>query len=109
MATRIRRHTRPHLYLEEWISYRGLNPASLAGRMDMDRSTVWRWVKEQHRLNPEKMAHLADALDVEVRELFSPPPDHPSRASLDSMLRDQPDDVHDMAHDIVSRLIKRAS
>lgn len=105
MATRIRRHARPHLYLEEWIAHRGLNPATLAGRMDMDRTTVWRWVKEQHRLNPEKMAQLADALDLDVSDLFHPPPS----GSIDGMLRDQPDEVRDMAADIVSRLIKRAS
>lgn len=105
MATRIRRHARPHLYLEEWIAFRGLNPATLAGRMDMDRTTVWRWVKEQHRLNPEKMAHLAAALDVETEELFRPPP----RRSIDSMLKGQSDDIQDMAADIISRLIKRAS
>ena len=105
MATRIRRLVRPHLYLEEWIEFRGLNPATLAGRMERDRTTVWRWVKEQDRLNPSKMAEIAHALDLEIEELFRPPP----RRSLDAMLKDQSEDIQDMAADIVSRLIKRAS
>ncbi len=46
MAMRIRRHARPHLYLQEWIEYRALNPATLAGRMERNRTTVWRWVTE---------------------------------------------------------------
>lgn len=105
MVTRIRKSVRPHLYLEEWITARGLNPATLAGRMERDRTTVWRWVQEQNRLTPDKIAALAAALDLEPEELWRPP----ARRSLDAMLKDQPDDVLDMAADIVGRLIKRAS
>lgn len=87
------------------MEYRGLNAATLAGRMEMDRTTVWRWIKQQHRLNPDKQAQIAYALDIEPEELWNPPP----RRSLDSMMKDQPDDIKDMAADIVSRLVKRAS
>ena len=110
MATRTRRKVRPHLYLEEWIAYRGLNPASLAAKMKLNRTTVWRWVTEQHRLTPAKQKALADALDIEPEELWRPPPGGgpPPRRSLDAMIHNQPDEIRDMAADIVSRLIKRA-
>lgn len=104
MATRIHKTARPHLYLMEWIAFRGLNPAQLAGRMERNRTTVWRWVEEQHRLTPDKIAALAAALDLEPEELWRPPP----HRSIDSMLKGQSDEVQNLAADLVARLLRRA-
>lgn len=107
MATpRIRRGARAHLYIEEWMDARGLNDEKVANRIGVDRATVNRWRNQQHRLNPEKMAILAEALDLEgTADLFRPP----ARPSLDSIVRDAPEDVQAMAADIVRRMVGKAS
>ncbi len=105
MVTRIRRGARPHLYIREWREARALSLDALAGRLDVERNTIWRWENEQHRLNPDKIAALAAAFDIEPSELWGPP----GRRSIDAMLADAPDDLRDTAADIVSRLTKRVS
>lgn len=107
MVTRIRKRARIHLYITEWFEARGLNDEQVANRIDppVDRATVFRWRKEQHRLNPEKIGKLADALDIDSAELYRPP----SRPSLDAIIRDAPDDVQSMAADIVRRMAGKAS
>lgn len=105
MVTRIRQGSRPHLYISEHRVSRGLTVEALAGRVGVARETIWRWENEQHRLNPSKIAQLADALGVEPEELWR----LPQRASLDALLKDAPDDLHETALDIVRRLTRRAS
>ncbi len=107
MVTRIRKRARVHLYITEWFEERGLNDEQIANRLDppVDRATVFRWRKEQHRLNPEKIGKLAQALDLEPEELYRPP----GTPSLDAIIRDAPDDVRSMATDIVRRMVGKAS
>jgi transcriptional regulator with XRE-family HTH domain len=100
MVTQIRRGARGHLYIEEWFKERGLNDEKVGNRIGVDRATVHRWRKQQHRLNPEKIAGLATALDLEPEELFRPP----DRRSLDALVKDAPDDVFDLAFDVVKRM-----
>jgi transcriptional regulator with XRE-family HTH domain len=95
MVTRIRRGGRGHLYIEEWMAERGLSDERLAGRLGVARETVTRWRGQQHRLNPDKIAALASALDMEPQELWQPP----GRPSLDALVID--------AADIVRRLVSR--
>lgn len=100
MATRIRKGVRPHLYVTEWFENRGLNDEKVGARVGVDRATIFRWRKEQHRLNPDKIAALAKALDIEPQELWRPP----ARPSLDALVKDASDDVVSMAFDIVKRM-----
>lgn len=104
-TTRIGKGRRAHLYIKEWMEDRGLSDERAASRIGVARETVFRWRTEQHRLNPEKIAQLAAALDIEPRELYSPP----GRRSLDAMLADAPDDLHATAADIVARLVSRGN
>lgn len=96
----IRRGARGHLYIEEWFQERGLNDEKVGNRIGVDRATVFRWRKEQHRLNPEKIATLAAALDVEPEDLWRPP----ARRSLDALVKNSSDEVINMAFDIVKRM-----
>lgn len=104
MVTRIRKGAKPHLYIEEWQAKRGLSDQDIAGRVEVSRETVWRWKNEQHRLNPQKIAALAHALDIEPEDLWRPP----ARQSLDAILKNAPEEVHSMAIDIITRLSRRA-
>lgn len=105
MVTRIRRGARAHLYITEWFAHRGLNDEKVGNRLELDRATVHRWRKEQHRLNPEKIAALAHVLDIEPEELWRPP----TKRSLDAALKDAPENIQDMAYDIVARMAGKAS
>lgn len=102
MATppKIRSGAKAHLYIEEWFRERGLNDEKVGNRIGVDRATVFRWRKEQHRLNPQKIAALATALDLEPAELWRPP----ARPSLDSLVRNSPDEVVELAFDVVKRM-----
>lgn len=99
-AIQIRRGARPHLYVTEWFEQRGVNDEKVGDRIGVDRATIFRWRKEQHRLNPDKIAALAKALDLEPEDLWRPP----ARPSLDALIKDAPDDVVSMAFDIVKRM-----
>lgn len=99
----IRKSARKHLYIEEWMAHRGLSDEQVAGRLEVARETVTRYRSQQHRLNPDKIAAIANALDCEPEELWRPP-GHPS---LDAMVKDAPDDLRATAADIVKRLVGR--
>lgn len=101
MVTKIRKGSRRHLYLDEHMAERGLNDEKLAGRLDVSRETVTRWRNQQHRLNPDKIAAIAKALDREPEELWR----LPTNTSLDAMVKNAPESVQDMAVDIVRRLV----
>lgn len=106
MVTRIRRGARPHLYIKEHREAQGLSHERLAGRLGVERNTIWRWENEQNRLNPEKMADIADALGLDHWTDLTRPP---GTRSIDAMLADQPDAIRETAADIVARLTRRAS
>lgn len=73
MAT-IRKGARLHYYIKEWITFLGLSDQDVAGRMGLSsRTSVWKLYKEQHRLTPEKVARIADALQRHPNELLFPP------------------------------------
>jgi transcriptional regulator with XRE-family HTH domain len=93
MVTRIRKHARGHLYVDEWLEAKGLSYQMVADRLDTSRTTVWRWAKEQHRLDPGKMAALARAMGMErAEDFFRRPPPKPDRPSIDKLLENAPDD-----------------
>lgn len=96
---------RAHLYIEEWFDARGVNDEKIGNRIGRDRATVHRWRKEQHRLNPDKIAELAAALDLEPAELFQPPSSGPS---LDAIVRDSDPADREMIVDVVRRLATKA-
>ena len=82
--------TRPHrIFLTEHMAKLGVSDQRLADRLDVSRETVTRWRKYWNRLNPNKLAEIAAALDIAPQELWQ----HPDRPSVDALLRDEPDDV----------------
>jgi DNA-binding Xre family transcriptional regulator len=103
-AIQIRKSARPHLYLDEWYKFRGVNDEKLANRLGMHRETVHRWRKQQHRLTPEKIAQLAAALDCRPEDLWRPP----NSPSLDAMLRDVAAEEREMVIDVARRILKKA-
>lgn len=103
MVTRIHQHAKPRLYLKEHREARGISPEAMAGRLEIERESVYRWEREQRRLNPEKLAAYAHALgdEVQLEDLFR----MPGRPSIDAMIKNAPESVQTMAADIVRRLV----
>jgi transcriptional regulator with XRE-family HTH domain len=97
---------RSHLYIAEWMEHRGLGDDKIAAAIGVARETVTRWRNQQHRLNPDKIAQLAEALNIEPAQLWRPP--SPGRPSVDSMLRDAPDETVQRAAEALAILLKTA-
>lgn len=104
MATRIRKGARVHYYIKEWITHLGLSDQDVANRMGLaSRTSVWKLYTEQHRLSPEKIAQIADALDRHPSELLYPP----EVPSLDAMAEQAtPEQRAAIAADIMRRMRK---
>lgn len=105
MVTRIHRSVARRLFLKEHREAKGVSAEQMAGRLGIERESVYRLEREPRRMNAEKQAAYAYALGIEPEELWRPP----GRPSLDAIISAAPDDVADMAADIVRRLVSRAS
>jgi transcriptional regulator with XRE-family HTH domain len=87
------------------MAERGLNDEALAEKIGVDRSTVTKYRTEQHRLDPEKIARIAKALDIEPEQLWRPP--RPARPSLDLLLKDDSDELVQRAIEMLD-ILRRA-
>lgn len=107
MATdRIRKGTRPHLYIKEWMEKLDVTDDMMAGRLGLSsRSAVWKRYKEQHRMDMGKAQEFADALGISLQQLFYPP----GVESLDAIVKDVPPEDRQRAADIVRRMFNKAS
>lgn len=91
-----------YLYIREWIDAAGLSVEIVAKRMGVNRVTVHRYEKQQHRLNPGKVASLARAIGIEPGQ-FNYPPDRPS---VDALLKGASADTYKTAFDVVKRITR---
>lgn len=99
----IRKGFRVHYYIKEHMDADGLSDEKLAARMDVGRTTVWKWRTQQHRLTPDKVAWIAAALDRHPSELLFPP----EVPSLDALAdRATPEQRAAIVADITRRLRK---
>jgi transcriptional regulator with XRE-family HTH domain len=105
MVTRIGQRRRHHLYIKEHMDALGISDERAANRIGVARETVYRWRTEPTRLNPDKLAQLAEALDIEPQDFYR----IPGKPSLDAIVRDAPEEVRETAVDIVRRLVGKAS
>ncbi len=89
------------LYVKEWMAARGFSDETLGQKMGVDRATIFRWHSQQHRLNPDKLESLADALDIEPVDFHR----HPDTPSLDSLVNGISPELRETAYDVVRRLV----
>jgi transcriptional regulator with XRE-family HTH domain len=110
VVTRIRKGATVHLFIKEHMDAKGISDDQMAGRLGVDRVTVWRRHSQQHRLNPQKIAAFAHAMGMEPEDLYRPPmspKSPPPIPSIDAMLRDEDEEIQKLAFDIVRRVISR--
>ncbi len=106
MVTRIRRGTRPRFFIKEHREAQGLTLDQLAGRVGVERNTIWRWENDHRQVTPDKAGAVADALSLEH---WSDLTRLPGVRSVDAMLADQPADIRETIIDITERLIRRTN
>lgn len=105
MAT-IRKGARLHYYIKEWIEHLNLTDEIVAGRMGLaSRTSVWKLYTQQHRLTPEKVARIAEALDRHPNELLFPP----EVPSLDALAEGASRELRAAMVTDIMRRMKRAS
>lgn len=99
--SKIRKGARLHYYIKEWMNHLGISDEKMAGLMGVSRTTVWKRYTEQHRLTPQKVAQIADALDRHPNELLFPP----EVPSLDALAEGVSPEVRaGMVSDIIRRM-----
>lgn len=102
MVTRIGHSKSGRLYLVEHREAKDISAEKLADRIEVTRQTVHRWEREQHRLDPQKIAAYAHALDMEPLQLWRPP-DLPS---VDALLAGQPESIQRQAAAMIEAWLK---
>lgn len=81
------------LYIAEWRETRGLTQKQLGERLGAGVSdvTVSRWETGQRRPDMDVKAAIAEALGLELADLYR----HPKTPSADALMRSQPQEVWD--------------
>jgi len=74
----------PYIFLREWRNKFGLSQQRLAERVGVNKAQVSNWESGARRPSSQNQAALAEALGLEVLELFR----HPDRPSADDLLRE---------------------
>lgn len=106
MVTRIRKGVKPRLYIEQHIEARNLSFEIVGDRLGVSRTTVWRWAKEQWRLDTDKIAALAEAIGLDSWQDLGRPPERPS---IDGILADAPKATYDAVIELAKNLTRKAS
>lgn len=74
-----------HVYLREWLKWRGLTAEQLAGRLETSKSVISKLINGQQRYNQDWLEAIAYALDCDVRELYRLPDAPTANELLDKM------------------------
>jgi len=105
MVTRIRKGTRPRVFLREWRTAKGVKATAMAERLEIERESYYRLEREPYKLSIGEVVELADALGIDPKQIFGPP-EVPE--SLDLLVQDASDAERATAVDIVKRLVNKA-
>lgn len=101
MVTRIHKHGPRRFYLREHRKAKDVSAETMAGRLGIERESVYRLERHPLNIDFKKLAAYAAALQLEPEDLWRPP----GTPSLDGMVADAPAEVREMAVDIVRRLV----
>ena len=100
MPPRIGPRRTVRLFLAEWREHRGLSQEALGGRLGVSDVTISRWETGKRRPDMDAQAAIAEALGIEIMDLFR----HPDQPSADALLRDQPVEVRDQAIKLIQAI-----
>ncbi len=88
------------LFIAEWREAKGLSQEALGGRLGVSDVTVSRWETGKRRPDLDAQAAIAEALGVEVIDLFR----LPSKPSADALLRDQSLEIQEQAIRVITAM-----
>lgn len=97
---------REHLFIKEWLRARGFSDQEAGRKLGVNRETVFRWHKNQHKLNPQKILLLADLCGIRPGDLWRMPNGHDS---VDAMIEELPDSTQEIAVEMCMDIIRRLS
>jgi DNA-binding XRE family transcriptional regulator len=101
MVTRIYKHGSGRLFLKEHRVDKGVSASDMAGRLNIERESVYRIERANERAKAKWQAAYAVALQIEPEELWR----LPGTVSLDALVADAPEETRALAIDIVRRLV----
>jgi transcriptional regulator with XRE-family HTH domain len=102
MVTKIHKGRRAHLFIKEHMDEQGMSDERLANRLSVDRATVWKWRTQQHRLSPDKIAAIAEALGKTPQQLWQPP----DVVDLNAIAADASTELRQRAAEMLQILLK---
>lgn len=102
MADRIYPKRPRPIFLAEWREEKELTQQQLADRLGTTDVTVSRWETRKRKPDDDAKAAIAEALGIELEDLYR----HPDQPSADALLRGQDDDIIDQAMKVI-RAIRR--
>lgn len=107
MIDRIRKGSRPHVYLREWRKWKGLKGPQMAETLGIQRESYLRLEREPHTLSVAELIELADVFGVEHQRLWAPPPPPglKPRVSLDAIVAGEPDNQVEGLADMLRRAV----
>jgi len=88
------------IYIAEWREARGLSQERLANRLNVTDVTVSRWETGRVEVSRPVMEAVAEALDIDVTDLYR----HPDAPSADALLRDQSPEIIDQALKLIKAI-----
>jgi transcriptional regulator with XRE-family HTH domain len=89
------------VFLREWRDYRGLTQEQVADRIGTTKSSVSRWESSNRVPTLTVMAAYAEALDIELFQIFH----DPARPSIDDLLNGASDQQRKTATELVKTLL----
>lgn len=85
------------------MKHLGFTDITLGAKLGVPRETVYRWRMQHHRLNPDKIDILAEALDIDSLDLWV----HPDVKSAAQKLESLPEQAKREAMDFVEYLLQK--
>jgi DNA-binding XRE family transcriptional regulator len=106
MVTRIHKHAKRRLYLREHREAKGVDAPRMAERLGIERESLYRLEREWDRCAPSKQLQYADALGIDVEDLWWLPGEKPVPI-LDRIVEGEPEATKALARDLLTQLVGR--
>jgi len=82
-----------------------MTPDQFADAVGVDRTSAYRWMRQQRRITTEKMGRIATALGIQPEDLFRAP----GRPSIDAIVKDVPSAEVEAFAEFARKIAKHAS
>lgn len=102
MVTRIGSKRPIRVFIREWRDHRKLSQEKLAARLGTTKASVSRWETSTRAPTLTVLTAIADALDIEVQQIFV----DPARPSADALLAGASEKQKQTAVDLVKTFLE---